>query len=216
MREGGLKSCISAALALALSLLSAASGPLWAQGMDAPAVLMIARDRTARPLLEMMIQKEVLPMIRQLNEAGFTVVVASESGSLIEAGSARLKVDTRLAEVEIQDFVGVIIPCLGNDRGSIPLDALAIIKDACNLYLPLAAQQSGVELLGAAGVLRGRDYAIEPDSRDLIEGGSYKGMGVVRDGNIVTSGACPNISRLSGFKDGTDRLVASFIGLLVQ
>ncbi len=152
---------ISIALALALVLLPAARWPIFAQGMDAPAVL-------------------------------------------------------RLVDVEIQNFAGVIVPCMGNDKLSIPLDSLAIVRDAANLYLPIAAQHSGVELLGAAGVLRNKDFAIDFDSKDSIEGGNYKGMGLVRDGNIVTSGACPDISRLTGYKDGTRTLVASFIGLLVQ
>jgi hypothetical protein len=39
----------------------------------------------------------------------------------------------------------------------------------------------------------------------------YSGTGVVKDGNIITSGVCPYLEKLYGFEDGTELLTESLI-----
>ena len=36
--------------------------------------------------------------------------------------------------------------------------------------------------------------------------GIYSGRGVVQDGNIMTSGTCPMMAKMTGYKDGTAEL----------
>jgi hypothetical protein len=49
-----------------------------------------------------------------------------------------------------------------------------------------------------------------------VKDGHFKGVGVVQDGNIVTSGTCPFLAQLSGqrLKDGTDELITTFVKML--
>ena len=44
-----------------------------------------------------------------------------------------------------------------------------------------------------------------------LEDGIYSGNGVVKDGNIMTSGICPYIAREQGPKDGTEALTQALI-----
>jgi putative intracellular protease/amidase len=186
---------------------------------EKPVVLLIARGETAAQAvgvagLELEMQKEVIPMVSKLNEAGFSVEIASASGATIKAGQSELKVDKKLADVNIQDYVGIIIPCMGEIPRAIPQKAVEIIKTANSRNMPLAAQMSGVELLGAASVLDGKNFAVGDSWRGFIKGGDFKGTGVVQDGNIVTSGVCPWMAATYGMKDGTDELMTTFIRLL--
>ena len=183
------------------------------------AVLLIARGETATRAvgvagLELEIQKEVIPMVSKLNAAGFAVEIASMSGAAIKAGQSELRVDKKLADVNIQDYVGIIIPCMGEIPRAIPPEAVEIIKTANSRNMPLAAQMSGVELLGAAGVLDGKNFATGVSWKGFIKEGNFKGEGVVHDGNIVTSGVCPWMAATYGMKDGTDELMTTFIALL--
>jgi putative intracellular protease/amidase len=225
MKTRGPKSIglVAAILAVGVLLMVGSSG-------DKPAVLLIVRGETTVNLglmmgkdvypignsisLGMMIEKEVTPIVNKLNEAGYAVVIASESGASIRAGGAELNVDKKLADVQIQDYVGVVIPCMAEMPNAIPKKAVEIIQSAHTRNLPLAAQNSGVLILGSAGMLDGKNYAIEADWKDLPKAGTFKGVGVVQDGNIVTSGTCPFQAAMRGLKDRTDEFVTTFIRML--
>ena len=186
---------------------------------EKPTVLMTARGETAPQIvgiygLQLEIQREEIPMLHKLNNAGYAVVIASESGAKIMAGQAELNVDKKLSDVEVQDYVGVIVPCMGEVAGAIPQKAVQIIQNAYRRNLPIAAQMSGVMILGAAGVLQGKNFTIGEGWEYYIKGGTFKGIGVVQDGNTVTSGTCPYLAAMSSLKDGTDELMTTFIGLL--
>jgi hypothetical protein len=66
-----------------------------------------------------------------------------------------------------------------------------------------------------AGVLIDKKYAFtidpDPDTYPYFRGGIYSGEGVVRDGNIITSGTCPWKTREYGKPDGTPELTRMFI-----
>jgi putative intracellular protease/amidase len=189
---------------------------------DKPVVLLIARGETTvggAATLKYEIDKEVSAIISKLNAFGYAVDVASESGKLIQAGESTLTVGAKLADVQVDRYAGVIIPCMGEREGAVPQQAVKIVQDLNAKNLPVAAQHSGVEILGAAGLLKNRDFAVgegwqawSPHLKD----GRFRGLGVVRDGNVVTSGTCPWLAALSGqiLKDGTDDLVATFATML--
>jgi hypothetical protein len=181
---------------------------------DKPVVLLIARGDApydGERSLKVAIDMEANTIISKLNALGYGVDVASEDGKDIHAGGSTLKVDTKLADVQIERYAGVIIPCM--TTGTVPQTAVKIVQGVSVRKLPVAAQNSGVLVLASAGLLKGRDYAIGPEQVP-IQDGVKQGVGVVRDGDILTSGVCPYLAQVAGLTDGTNELVATFAGML--
>ncbi len=56
-------------------------------------------------------------------------------------------------------------------------------------------------------------FASEVDVKrePTFAGGHYQGTGVVRDGNVSTSGVCPLSARSSPVPDGTEEVTRRFI-----
>jgi putative intracellular protease/amidase len=183
-------------------------------GSPKKAVLLIARETSDD--MALMIEREVNPIIKGLNDAGFAVVVASSRGQVIRAGSQNLAVQKRLLDIKVGDYVAVVVPCMaaGGTPGEVPADAIPILKKAVEIGMPLAAQQSGVRLLGNAGALAGKKFAIAEDSRGTITDGTYSGTGVIQDGNVLTSGTCPYMAKNYGMTDGTSELISKFVSML--
>ena len=71
----------------------------------------------------------------------------------------------------------------------VPSEAIEVVRKALALRKPIAAQNSAVQILNQAGALKGMHFAIEADLASSVVGGAYSGIGVVQDGNIVTSRA---------------------------
>jgi putative intracellular protease/amidase len=101
--------------------------------------------------------------------------------------------------------------------------AISIVKQAVAKGKPVAAQVGSVYILAEAGVLKGKRYAFvhdpfnpqPPHKKDSrFEGAIYSGPGVVQDGNIITSGRCPNIEARTGLPDNTPELTQAFIAEL--
>lgn len=140
--------------------------------------------------MELMLTKEVAVMMDMLEKAGYKVVVASDSGKSITGGAATLKPDLKLADVKVDDYAGFLFPCMGVplDPPSPPAEALRIAKEAVAQGKPIAAQVGGVVLLGMAGVLDGKQFALFDELKSLVPKGVHRGSGVVQDGNIITSG----------------------------
>ena len=207
---------LAALLALGMTTGAVAAEQQYGPGVthNKPVVLLIARgEATAggEPSLKIAIDKEANAIIGKLNGLGYTVEVASEDGKNIQAGGSTLKVDKKLADVQVTDYVGVIIPCMSS--GNI-LSGLKIVQDMHSRNLPVAAQNGGVLILATAGVLKGRNYSIGEGFERYVKDGVFTGVGVVRVGNILTSGICPNAAQRTGLKDGTDELVMAFAGML--
>jgi putative intracellular protease/amidase len=82
---------------------------------------------------------------------------------------------------------------------------------------PIAAQTGGVLILGEAGVLKGKKFAFEdekdsnPSTYPILNDGIYSGRGVIKDGNIITSGTCPWMAKMTGHQDGTAELTRMLI-----
>jgi putative intracellular protease/amidase len=197
---------------LVLSIMAAvlAVAPM-AFGQDKPKVLLVAAEISSN--MEFMVENEVRPMERLLNEAGYDVVIASESGVKLGFGKSALSVNTRLDQVKLDDYKGVVFPCMGARYPHGAPDAIvAVARLAFQKGLPIAAQGTGVFSLWQAKILEGKNYAgISPD----LPGAIYKGHEVAQDGNIITAGGCPQ-ARIFNWRETTVDLITAFIRLLQQ
>jgi len=180
---------------------------------DSPKVLLFITDGS--PELEFMMMKEVGVMKKILEQSGFEVDIATVSGESILISSVKLDTVLKLANVNVDDYSGFILPCMGvKERRDVP-EMGAIVEKAVEAGKPVAAQLGSVRYLARAGVLKGKKYSfrVEVDLNMLPEfkGGIYSGTGIVQDGNIITSGVCPLWSRDEGLKDGTPELTQALI-----
>jgi len=181
---------------------------------DAPKVLLFIRDGSGKRL-EFMLTKEVSAMREIIEQSGFEVIIATVSGEVIKADSSIVTPHIRSGEVNVDDYVGFIFPCMASD--SIPQEAVALVKKVVSKDKPIAAQLGSIVILGRAGVLDGKKFAFPQnyiDNTDMypeFKSGIYSGSGVVQDGNIITSGICPMMAKLTGDQDGTAELTQKLI-----
>jgi len=167
---------------------------------------------------EYMLKEEVGVMTSMLEEAGFEVIVATVSGEPIKIQARKFMPDLELADVKVNDYVGIIMPSMA--KGGVWLgwhaspEEILLVKEAVAQGKPIAAQKDAVVILAEAGVLVGKKYAAYTEPGFLIEsfaGAIYSGEGVIRDGNIITSSNCPYSVKLYGRDDGTSELTKIFI-----
>jgi putative intracellular protease/amidase len=197
--------------------------PTDALAEERPKVLLIPREGYSADI-ELMLNEEVRLMSRMLRRAGFVVKVATASGVTIVAPTRDLKPDMRLADVKMEEYVGFMMPCMA--VGGIPgppvaPEAISIVKHALEKGKPVAAQYGSVIILAQAGVLKGKKYAFFSDPlkptpwRKITDprfvDATYSGRDVVQDGNIITSGTCPFLEKLTGLPDTTVKLTQAFI-----
>jgi putative intracellular protease/amidase len=177
-----------------------------------PKVLLVLRENSNA--VDLMLSREVGVIIAELKASGFAVVVASASGRPIGRGAARVEPDLNLAEVKVADYVGVLLPSMAVGlTAAVSVELIRIVRRAAALKIPLAAQHSSVVVLQRAGVLKKKRYAFQ---RRVFTVGEYAGPGVVRDGNIITSGTCPYLARETGRPDGTGTLTRLFIEAIME
>ncbi len=178
---------------------------------DTPKVLLFLREGS--PDLEYMLNREVGVMKDTLERSGFRVVIATADGSDFSAGSARVNADLKLSEVDVNDYAGFVLPCMAAgtkvDATILP-ELIALVKKSLSAGKPVAAQTSSVMILSDAGVLKGKKYASMSEILNL-EGATYSGTGVVKDGLILTSGFCPYVARALNTTDGTEPLTLALI-----
>ena len=189
-----------------------------ANAADAPKILLILRDPMPPQYIDNMLNKEVSLMKSMLEKAGFKVVAATTDGLPIKGSTITFTPDLKLSDVKGDDYVGVIIPCMGSGEPT-PVSpvAVSIAKQAITQGKPVAASHSSVNVLAEAGVLAGKRYAfrMDPSLRyPIYTGATYAGMGVVQDGNIITCGVCPQASGDQGLPDCTTELTQKFITTL--
>jgi protease I len=176
-------------------------------------VLMLVYEKSSD--MEFMLVNELGVMTEMLTKAGYQVITASDSGEQLKGVETTLKPDFKIADVKIEDYVGVIIPCMARpDDSPVSEATLEIIKNANEQGKLIAAQTGGVESLYWAGVLKGKEYAYPEEIEGLSTGSIYKGEGVVQDGNVITGGICPFMEKLCGKKDTTIELTQKFIDAL--
>jgi putative intracellular protease/amidase len=196
-----------------------------AEAQSASKVLMIPREGKSSNL-DLMLSKQVGVMTELLQKAGFKVVVASVSGEHLKGVAYELKPDLKLTEVKIDDYAGVIIPCMATGLFPGPPISpilISIVKQAVAKGKPVATGLGGAYILAEAGVLKGKRYAFVEDALNPIpphqkdprfEGAIYGGSDLVQDGNIITSGRCPNLEARTGLPDNTPELTRAFIAEL--
>lgn len=173
-------------------------------------VLLIIRDGSGD--LEFMLKKEVKIMKETIEKAGFKVEIATLSGEPISVGSVRLKPDLKISDVSVQDYEGFILPCLAVDDRVVPpqKEIVTLIKEVEDK--PIAAQLGSIKILAKAGLLKDKKYASAIEFSDpYFESSTLSGAGVVKDGNIITSGICPFMARRDEIQDGTEELAIALV-----
>jgi putative intracellular protease/amidase len=195
-------------------------------GQSARKVLMIPREGYSTDL-DLMIKMEVGVMTILLKRAGFEVDIATTSGQNILCPTQKIEKVARLSEIKLDNYVGVIMPCMavGMFPGPpVSHEAVAIVKKALSDGKPVAAAANSSIILAEAGVLKGKKYAFATDplkttefwkrTDPRFEGAIYSGPGVVQDGKIITSGACPTLERVLALQNGTVELTQKFIAAI--
>ncbi len=190
-------------------------------------VLIIPREGYSANL-DLMIKSEVGVMTQLLKDAGIAYDIATDSGMNILGCTKKIEKVKRLAEVNIKDYSGVILACMG--VGAFPgppvsETAVALVKKAIAQRKPVAASGNAPIILASAGLLKGKKYSFavnpltnetrydgrkDPRFKDAI----YSGYGVVQDGFIVTSGICPNLAKVMEKPDGTSELTMKFVSMI--
>jgi|TARA_Y100000031_G_scaffold45505_1_gene51998 putative intracellular protease/amidase len=193
------------ALALPLSMASA---------QEPQKVLMFVLDGSRD--LHLMLTEEVGVMKTMIEEAGYSVEIATAAGTLMEAGDARVQPDLKLTDVDASSYAGFILPCMAPAPGTpVPSEAIALLETAVASGKPIAASRGSVALVAQAGGVVGKEYAYEGEvdleAEPEFRGGTYRGTGVMRDGNLSTAGICPLASRGLNLPDGTTDLTRAFI-----
>lgn len=179
-------------------------------------VLLILREDNSPPI-EFMLTLELVPMKQMLEKEGFEVAVATLTGEPISSKTINVQLNIKLTEVNVDDYCGIIIPCMGLSALFSEPKAVDIVKRAAAQGKPVAAQYGAIIELAKAGVLKQKKYAYfaEPPRYDEgFRGGIYAGRGVVQDGNIITSGVCPWVVKGTGLPDQTSKLTQAFIAEL--
>ena len=197
-----------------------------AEAQSISRVLLIPREGRSADI-EYVLNKEVGVMTDLLQKAGFKVMVANVSGQPLEGFIRKLRPDWKLSEVNVDDYAGFILPCMALGQFPPPPispEAVSIVKQALAKGKPVAAQTGSVLILAEAGLLKGKRYAFVDDPfielprirrKDMrFEGAIYSGLGVVQDGNILTSGVCPATEGWMGPPEGTVELTRAFIAKL--
>lgn len=184
---------------------------------DTPRVFLYVRDGS-RDLDRMLVQ-EVGVMQQMLEDAGYRVDIATPGDRPLVTDARSLEPGVKLADVDIADYAGLVLPCMAPARGfDMPERVDKLVAEAIELGLPVAASRGSVESLANAGALVGRKYAyagpVSVAERPEFRGGSFVGTGVVRDGSVSTAGICPLAARSTGEPDGTFELMNAFIASL--
>ena len=67
-------------------------------------------------------------------------------------------------------------------------------------------------------MLDGKKYAMfeDPGNEPVFKNAIYSGNGIVKDGNIITSGICPWMAKMSGQKDGTPELTNTLVAVIKE
>lgn len=164
--------------------------PIWRPAVsEAPA---------AQPTVLLVFGQQFIPGIYEtevpiLEEAGYRVVVASNTSNTLRAKESDLRVDPdlRLQDVRVEDYAAILFNC-DNDLtlGTAMPETNRIVQDAVAQGIVLGAICSGPRVLAYAGVVDGLITTGEPSRtcRMLEEQGAIcTGAAVERDGLIVTA-----------------------------
>jgi putative intracellular protease/amidase len=192
-------------------------------GQSSGKVLMMLREGYSADL-DFMLKMEVGVMTILLKRAGFQVDVATFSGHPIVGPTAKIEKVMKLSEINLDDYVGVIMPCMSIGNVPVAPEAVAVVKKVLADGKPVAAALGSVSMLAEAGLLKGKKYALLDDPLKTTEARKrpdprfvdaiYSGSGVVQDGKIITAGGCPLAEKASGVQNRTFELTQTFIAAI--
>jgi protease I len=153
-----------------------------------------------------------------LEHSGFKVSIATITGEILKTDSVTVKPDLRLSEVKIKDYAGFMMPCMATNDTIVTSEEKNFVKTVSEMGKPLAAQTGAIFILAKAGILDGKKYAIfeDPGNEPVFKNAIYSGNGIVKDGNIITSGICPWMAKVSGQKDGTAELTNTLVAVIKE
>jgi putative intracellular protease/amidase len=188
---------------------------------NTPKVLLFMRNAQKSGDLEYMLKKEVGVMKDTLEKSGYKVVVATLDGASVTAGSTTVTADIKLADANVADYAGFILPCLAVPSYPAPPEvspeAITLVKRAIAAGKPVAEQTGSIWTLAEAGLLKGKKYAYAFEEKSpFFAGATFAGTGVVRDGLILTSGICPYMSLKMKIKDGTEQLALALAAAMKE
>ena len=187
-------------------------------GLAAPRVVIVVRGRElCQPRLA---EQEILAIARLLAEAGIEAAIATEGKRPLRSRVSILRADLRLEDLSETAYAGLIIPCAGGGgrrmrHGDSP-ELIDLIRRFNARKKAIAAQNSGVLALARAGILDSARFAIEDRFAPLVPLGIHQGAGVIRDGNIITSGSCPLHAAPEGKPDGTAAMIGQFAAYILS
>lgn len=138
-----------------------------------PKVLLLVRDKSTD--YDWFIQNEVMPMMKCLRQNGIAFDVWSPANRTIEVSRSEAIKPLRLSDVDLGDYQGIVIPCMGSLYFPVPDDLTKLVNEAHRRKLIIAAQHSP-EVFDTVD-FRVSTIAIKP--------------GVVKDRNVITSFNCP-------------------------
>lgn len=186
---------------------------------DEQKIFMYVRDGSRD--LDRMLVREVGVMRQMLEDAGYAVDIATPRDEVLASETLALTPTVKLAAVRIEDYAGLVLPCMAPAAGhAMPAGVDDLVTAALDRGLPMAASRGSVTSLAKAGALVDRTFAfagpVSGAERPEFAGGTYIGTGVVRDGTISTAGICPLAAHTLGEPDGTEDLMREFIASLAE
>lgn len=193
--------------------------PISSMGQNHKILLFVPEENPEYLVTDIMLKKEAGAMISILEDAGYMVDIATVSGNLVVAGKTSFRPDYNISEINVNNYVGLILPSIRTcHREPISAEAAKVIRQFAEQNKPIAAQAYGIEWLGEAGILSGRKFSFVSSSvnsirlKNKLKGGILVDKRpIVKDGNIITSGVCPDISRRFNLPDGTTQLMRKLI-----
>jgi protease I len=141
---------------------------------------------------------------------GLVVASTTTAEALGERLGVKIKPDITIHEVDIKEFVGIVIGSGTGCKESLWQDEnlRKIIKLANTQNKVIAAGCNAPVVLFRAGILKDRQATVFPNNENIMElknaGAVYKNEPVVVDGNVITS------KDLMALKDFASAIVATF------
>lgn len=197
--------------------------PISSFGLNHKVLLLVPEENPEYLVNDLMLKIEAGAMIAILEDAGYDADIATHSGEPIVVGMTSFEPDYKISDINVNNYVGLILPSVKTPRReSISSETAKIIQQFVAQDKPIAAQAYGIVWLGEAGVLADKKYSFVSANvnnirlkRQLKDGILIDKRPIVKDGNIITSGVCPDTSLRFNLPDGTVWLTRSLINEIV-
>lgn len=134
---------------------------------------------------------EGLTVVDVVRRAKMEIVMISVTGRKEVTGNHQITffADALAEEVRYEELDGIVLP--GGTQGTLRLGENGtvnrVIRDFAAEGKLVCAICAAPSVLGAAGILQGKDAACHPGFEEKLCGANVKELPVVKDGNIITS-----------------------------